>query len=175
MASKSVTFTPAVNQRTRENPEGKMGFKSDTHDFVFFSETNEIHFRVGADVTLNKGCYYIDWTIAEVPWKSDQPKYHAPARTMVEVVAAVTDKYSFAVTSFAGGIIYKGTSSPFLKVSVSNSPYSDVKVVPAMATANDKVTFSPTELSFGPDDTEKFFLIQVAADYDLEVTGNNLS
>lgn len=77
---------------------------------------------------------------------------------MVEVVAAVTDKWTFSVEGFSGGNVYIGTSSPDIGVSVSNSPFADVTVNLALdGGANDKVTFSPASLSFGSDDSVKYF------------------
>lgn len=77
---------------------------------------------------------------------------------MVEVVAAITDKYQFSLESFSGGNVYKGTSSPDIGVSISNSPFTDVTVNLALdGGTNDKVTFSPSSLAFGSEDSVKYF------------------
>lgn len=64
MAAEKVTLSPSSNVRSLVNPDTKIAYTS-AEDFVFFSATNEINFRVGADINLSKGIYYIDWSITE--------------------------------------------------------------------------------------------------------------
>jgi len=161
LASEKVTLSPTTNSRSRKNPESKIAFKSAIHNYIFYGEVNEIMFRVGADINLTKGLYYIDWSITEVGHGGNNvpsTHYHAPAKTMVEVVAAVTNKYSFSVEGFSGGNTYKGTNSPDIGVSVSNAPFTDVTVnLALLGGTNEHVSFEPSTLTFGPDDLIKYF------------------
>jgi len=170
MSSKSVTLTASNNTRTRKNPENNIQFKSDVENFVFYSENTSIHFRVGADINLAKGIYYINWSISEEGHSAnnDVQQYHQPMKTKVEVVAKKANKWSFQVEGFTGGNTYKGTSSPDIGVSVSNSPFSDVTVgLSLLGGENTEVTFEPSSLVFGPEDTVKYFRITIGSDYDL--------
>jgi len=99
MAADKVTLTPSNNTRARVNPDSNIAFQSMVESFVFFSEANMIHFRVGANIDLSKGIYFIDWSITETQHNTNNTgdHYHAPAKTKVEVVAAVANKYTFAV------------------------------------------------------------------------------
>lgn len=77
---------------------------------------------------------------------------------MVEVVAKVTNKYQFSVEGFTGSNTYKGTNSPDIAVSISNSPFSDVTVgLALLGGTNENVTFEPASLTFGPEDSTKYF------------------
>jgi hypothetical protein len=160
MASKSVTLTPTSNTRSRKNPDAKIAFQSPLNNFVFFSETNEIYFRVGADISLSKGLYYIDWAITEASHStSNTPDshYHHPAKTKVEVVAKTNGKYSLSVEAFDGNA-YKGTNSPDIAVSVSNAPFSDVTVsLSLVGGTNENIVFEPASLLFNADHTTKYF------------------
>lgn len=149
------------NPRTRKNPDSKIQFKSTVNNYIFYSEVTEIYFRVGADLNLSKGKYYIDWSITEVGHGTNNTSdthYHQPAKTLVEVVAAVTGKYSFTVEGFTGGNTYKGTNSPDIAISTTNAPFSDVTVnLALLGGTNENVVFEPASLSFGSDNTTKYF------------------
>lgn len=100
MSSASVTLSPSANKRSRNHKDNSIAFQSPEHNFVFFSEVNSINFRVGADISLSKGIYYIDWSITEVSHGTSNTadaKYHHPRKTKVEVIANTTGKYSFSV------------------------------------------------------------------------------
>lgn len=164
MASAKVTLTPTSNSRSREAPGAKLEFQSAFNNFAFFSEVNEINFRVGADLSLNKGLYYINWSITESGHDTNNTSashYHAPAKTTVEVVAATNGKYDFVVEGFTGGNVYKGTTSPDIAVTVSNAPFSDVSVnLALLATGgNENVVFSPASLLFNAGTTTNYFNI----------------
>jgi hypothetical protein len=65
------------------------------------------------------------------------------------------------------GPTYVGTSSPSMGVRVSNSPHSDVKLKLSLANADQTgITFTPDTLTFGAGDTELFYRVNIAADYD---------
>lgn len=105
MASQSVTLSASSNPRSRKNPDSKIAVRSGLHQFVFYGEVNQIGIRVGADINLTKGLYYLDWDITEVGYGGqsvDDKHYHQPMKTKVEVVAAVTDKYQVMIENFAG-------------------------------------------------------------------------
>lgn len=161
LASEKVILTPSSNTRTRKNPDSKIQFKSSINNYIFYSEVNSITFRVGADLNLTKGLYYIDWAITETGHGTNNTSdthYHHPAKTMVEVVAAVTGKYNFIVEGFSGGNTYKGTNSPDIAVYTTNAPFSDVTVnLALLGGTNENIVFEPASLSFGPDDTWKYF------------------
>lgn len=169
-------LTPTSNPRSDRSPDGKLGYSSPIHDFTLFSGVNEIHFRVGADITLAKGIYYINWSVEETRYDnsadSSVATYHEPTKTMVEVVAKKNNKYQFTTNSPAGLNVPKGTYTTDITVSVSNAPYADVTLDLALstATADANVVISPNQLVFEKDVTEKSFRIQVTSDY--VVTGN---
>jgi hypothetical protein len=64
MKAKKVVLEPTANERTKNNPSGKLAFVS-PQDFTLYQEVTEIHFMVGADISLDKGVYYIDWKLEE--------------------------------------------------------------------------------------------------------------
>lgn len=170
MASKSVKLTASNNTRVRKNPEANIAFQSLVHDFTFYSEVTQIHFRVGADINLSKGIYYINWQIEEEGHSANSTvkQYHQPAKTQVEVVAKTTNKWAFTVEGFTGGNTYKGTYSPDIGISVSNSPFSDVTVgLSLLGGTNEHVVFEPQSLIFGPEDSVKYFRIKIDSAYDL--------
>lgn len=167
MGSAKVTYSASVNPRSRSNPEAKIQTRSELYNFVMFSEVNEIHFRVGADISLSKGIYYLDWTLTEEGFTNDS-HYHAPAKTMVEVVAKTVNKYSFSIEGFSGGATYKDSTSPAIGVMTTNAPFSDVTVnLALLGGTNENVVFEPSTLTFGPDETSKYFKIRIADGYDL--------
>lgn len=138
---------------------------------MILSEVDEIHFRVGANINLGKGLYYIDWSITEESFTfagvETANHYHAPAKTMVEVVAKVTGKYSFSVQNLVGNPI-KGTNSPSIGVSVSNAPFEGVNLNLALSGGdNANMTFEPSVLEFTKTDTVKYFTINVSSDWDM--------
>jgi len=169
-------LTPTSNPRSERNPDGKLGYSSPVHDFTLYSGVNEIHFRVGADITLAKGIYYINWSVEETQYDNSSDSsvaaYHEPTKTMVEVVAKKNNKYQFTTNAPAGLNVPKGTYTADITVSVSNSPYADVTLDLALstATADANVVISPNQLVFEKDVTMKSFRIQVTSDY--VVTGN---
>jgi len=170
MAAKSVTLTASNNSRVRKNPDANIAFQSPVQNFIFYSEVTKLQFRVGADLNLSKGIYYINWQISEESHSSGSTTrtYHQPAKTKVEVVAKTANKWAFAVEGFTGGNTYKGTYSPDIGVSVSNSPFTGVTVeLSLLGGANENITFEPASLSFGPEDHVKYFRIKVDSDYDL--------
>lgn len=97
MAAKSVKLTPSNNTRVRKNPESNIAYQSSVHNFDFYSEVTAIYFRVGAEINLSKGIYYINWQIEEEGHSSNNnvKQYHQPAKTKVEVVAKTTGKWTF--------------------------------------------------------------------------------
>lgn len=171
MASQSVVLTASNNPRSRKNPDSKIAVRSSLHQFTFFNEINQIGIRVGADINLTKGLYYLDWDITEVGYGGqnvEDSHYHHPMKTKVEVVAKVTGKFQFKIENFAGGATYKGTNSPSIRVYVDNAPFSDVTVnLALLGGTNENITFEPSTLTFGPDVTEKFFSIKIDSDYNL--------
>jgi len=172
MQAKSVVLTASANPRTRTNPDSKLSFLSNEYAFTFFQEYTQITFRVGAALSLTKGLYYIDWTKVETEQTSTYAKsthYHHPVKTLVEVVEAVANKYSFTAETLGVNAIV-GTSTPDIGVSITtgNSPYSDVTITMALSAGSDtNITFDPSSLSYGPNDVTKYFRIAVAAAYDL--------
>jgi len=170
MQAKKIVLAATANSRTRTNPDSKLSFLSNDYNFTFFQEYTQITFRVGAAFSLTKGLYYIDWTKDETTQDSTYAKtthYHHPVKTLVEVVEAVTNKYAFVAQSLGVNAI-KGTETPAIAVSTTNSPFSDVSITFGLAAgANTNVTFDPTSLTFGPNDLAKYFTINVSNDYDL--------
>jgi len=145
LASQSVTLTATASTRSRKNPDSKLAFQSLTHDFVIKSEVSSINFRVGADISLSKGIYYIEWSISETGHSSsnsDENHYHEPAKTKVEVISTSTSYTKNFVTEGFGGQTFKGTTSPDIGISVSNSPFSDVTVTLSLVSGtNENITF----------------------------------
>lgn len=81
MASNKIVLSAASNPRSRKNPDSKIQFQSPIHNYIFFSEVNSIYFRVGADLNLSKGLYYIDWSITETGHGTNNTSdthYHHP-------------------------------------------------------------------------------------------------
>lgn len=169
MQSKSVKLTPSNNPRARNNPGENIKFQSLVHDFLFISGYNAIHFRVGAALNLAKGIYYIDWSITEEEWDANQGKqYHQPKKTMVEVIAKTNNKYAITVEGFGNGNVYKGTTSPSIGLSITNSPFDDMTVaLSLLGGTNENITFKPASLTFGSEDRTKYFAIEISSDYDL--------
>lgn len=178
MQAKKIVLTPTSNARTRVNPDSKLGYQSLIATFQFFQEETNIAMRVGADVTLSKGLYYIDWSIEETSQSStvaNAAQYHQPVRTLVEVVAAVNNKWTFAVQGFANGTVNQGTKSPDIGVSVSNAPFADVAIALALSGgANENIIMHPSSLTFGPQDTMKYFKIEVTSDYDISTASQQI-
>lgn len=172
MGARSVTLNASANSNTRVAPGTNLEFASTTNEFVFQSEENQIYFRVGAAKALSKGQYYIDWSITEVKYESNNTPaqvYHAPAKTLVEVVAETQDKYPVTIDSFTGSNVYIGTKSPSIGARITNSPHSDITVEPTLLVANSKITFEPAQLTFGKDDLVQYFKVVIASDYDTTV------
>lgn len=89
MQAKKIVLTPTANPRSRVAPDSKLAFSSEIHAFTFYQEYTAVHFKVGADISLSRGLYYIDWAKEETGQAStnaDTTHYHHPARTLVEVV-----------------------------------------------------------------------------------------
>lgn len=167
MKAKSVILTPTENSRTRKNPDGKLAFTSD-QKFTLFQEVTEIHFKVGADINLAKGVYYIDWKINEDGQTSTglTDHYQRPVKTRVEVVEKTTDKYTFVADSFSTPA-YVGTSTPSMSVHVSNAPYADVTVKLELKDKDQTdIKFTPDSLVFAPGVTELFYRVEIASTYD---------
>lgn len=178
MQAKKIVLTPTSNSRTRVNPDSKLGYQSLIATFQFFQEETSIAMRVGADVTLSKGLYYIDWTIEETSQSTtvaNSAQYHQPVRTLVEVVAAVNNKWTFSVQGFANGTVNQGTKSPDIGVSVSNAPFADVAIALALSGgANENIIMHPASLTFGPTDTIKYFKIEVTSAYDISTASQQI-
>lgn len=171
--SKSVKLTPSLNTNTSPDPTGNISYSSELHDWTLYQDDSEIWFKVGAAINTPKGIYYLNWKIEEVPNESsdataDTTHYTAPPKTRVEVVEKGTNnEKKFNVVALAD-TLKKGTKSPYIKVSVSNAPFTDVTVKLSLAsTDTTTVKFSPESLIFNSSDTEKYFQIEVTADYDL--------
>lgn len=159
MAAKSVTLTASSNNKTRVDPGNSLNYISPVHSFKFFSEVNSINFRVGADVGLKKGIYYIDWSKTETKHSSSSADhYHAPAKTKVEVIAATANKWTFSVDGFTNQNTYIGHNSPDIALSVANAPFSDVTVTLSVAAgANENIVFEPATLLFNSENTTRYF------------------
>jgi hypothetical protein len=177
MQAKKIVLEATANSRSRTNPESKLAWTSEAFNYTFFQEYTVITFRVGADKTLSKGLYYINWTKTETGQASSTSPtthYHHPVRTLVEVVAAVTNKWAFTCETLGSSAI-KGTSTPDIGLSTTNSPFSDVQITFALsAGTNSSITFDPTSLTFGPNDLKKYFRIAVAADYDISTASQQI-
>lgn len=128
MQAKKIVLTGTANPRSRTNPESKLAWQSNVYHYTLFQEVLQVTFRVGADITLSKGLYWIDWAKEETGQTSTTnatTHYHHPVRTLVEVVAAVANKYTFTCETL-GSAAVKGTTSPAVAISTTNSPFSDV-------------------------------------------------
>jgi len=87
-AANKLVLTATPNEKTRVAPGAMLATTSEENGFTFYSQLNQIYFRVGADVNLSKGIYYLDWSITETQYSStntESNKYHHPIRTKVEV------------------------------------------------------------------------------------------
>lgn len=82
MESGLITLEPSANTRTTVNPGAKLGFLNNC-EMKFKQNESTIYFHVGADITLTKGIYYIDWAITET---STENYYTKAKKTKVEVV-----------------------------------------------------------------------------------------
>lgn len=161
MQSSVVELTPTASARTSPAPGALLGFQNNC-SWKFKNDESMIHFRVGADISLSKGIYYVDWAVAE----TETANYYAKTkRTKVEVIAQTANKWQFSVDDYSGKAIYKGHSSPSLKLSVTNAPFTKATVTLKLATADANITFSPTSLEFDANHTERFFKINVASEY----------
>lgn len=173
MASPKLILTPSTNSRSKTNPDSKIAITSEIHKFTFYQKTTEISFKVGADISLVKGLYYIDWTIEETAQATSvtSKQYYKPTKTLVEVVAAKTsNQFPFIVNSFSGQDAFKGTRTPNIEIKIDNSPFSDVTVTPSLDGGNNSnVIFHPSALTFRSIDTTKYFQIEVTKDYDTSV------
>jgi hypothetical protein len=170
MQAKKIVLTGTANPRSRVNPEAKIAWKSADFSYTFYQEYTQITFKVGADITLSKGLYWIDWAKEETGQTSttnETTHYHHPVRTLVEVVAKVSNKYSFTCETLGSNAI-KGTSTPALAVSTTNSPFADVQISFGLSAGdNANISFTPASLTFGPNDLSKHFVINVTSDYDI--------
>lgn len=170
MQAKKIVLTGTANPRSRTNPEAKLAWQSKDFSYTFFQEYTQITFKVGADITLSKGLYWIDWAKVETGQTSTTnatTHYHHPVRTLVEVVGKVANKYSFTTQSLGSNVI-KGTSSPALAISTTNSPFADVQISFGLSAGdNANITFEPASVTFGPNDLTKYYSIKVSSDYDI--------
>lgn len=165
MESTSITLKATANTRTNPAPNGKIDFKSPIHNFEFKSDETQIHFRVGAAVDLSKGIYYLDWTITE---NTTTNYYNKAVKTKVEVIAKKENHYAFSVEAPTQAIT-KGYSSPAIRVSTTNAPFTAVSVGLKLANANTAITFTPTSLTFNSVTTEQYFQINIDAAYKAAV------
>jgi len=170
MQAKKIVLEGTANPRSRTNPESKLAWTSEVWAYTFYQEYTQIAFRVGADKTLSKGLYWINWSKTETGQSSSTSPtthYHHPTRTLVEVVAAVTNKWAFTCETLGSSAI-KGTSTPDIGLATTNSPFSDVQITFALsAGTNAAITFDPTSLTFGPNDLKKYFKIAISSEYDI--------
>lgn len=166
LEAKSVAFSASVNGNTPDN--GGFSFSSFKHSWLMLQDEWEIHFRVAAAATMQKGLYYLTWAITE----TKQPQvtegwYSPPPNTLVEVPAYKAQIYAFNVDSI--NAISVGTTSLPVRVRVNNAPHTDVTVtLEVLAPYNDTVSVSPTTLEYVPDLNSLYFTIKVAADHDFE-------
>jgi len=177
MQAKKIVLTGTANPRSRTNPESKLAWQSKVYAYTFFQEYTEITFKVGADITLSKGLYYIDWAKEETGQTSTTnatTHYHHPARTLVEVVAKVSNKYAFTCETLGSNAV-KGTSTPDIGISTTNSPFSDVQIAFGLSAGeNANITFDPASVTFGPNDLTKYFRIAVGASYDISTASQQI-
>ena len=130
MQAKKIDLSARANIRSRTNPVDQLNWTSAEYSFTFFQEYTQITFKVGADISLSKGLYYIDWSKIETGQTSENTSsvhYHHPVRTLVEVVGKVNNKYAFTCETLVADAI-KGTSTPYIGISTTNSPFSDVSI-----------------------------------------------
>jgi hypothetical protein len=99
LSAKSVLLDPTGNTRTTVPPGDKLDFRSDVHKFKIYQGVDAIQYRVGADLTLEKGVYYIDWSLNEEEQSTSNATskhYEDPEKTKVEVIT--TGTYDFTAT-----------------------------------------------------------------------------
>jgi hypothetical protein len=164
MAAKQIVFTPTTNSRTPDG--GKLKYTSVADNWTLFQSYYSIQFRVCAAIDTTKGLYYIDWSNNETKQTGlNDVQYDIPASTLVEVVAKVSGKYTFAVSTIPN--VVTGFTSVPIKITISNSPCSDVTVNIAVSGTPANISVTPTALTFNQDVTTRYFQIQVASNYDL--------
>ena len=130
MQAKKVVLTGTANPRSRTNPLSNLALTSVEYDFTFFQGYTQITFRIGASSSLSKGLYYIDWATTETGQNSTASTsvlYHHPVRTLVEVVTSGNNSHAFTCSTLGSAAI-KGTSTPYLALSTTSSPFSDVSI-----------------------------------------------
>ena len=177
MQAQKIVLTASANVRSRTAPSTRIAFTSAEYAFTFFQEYTQINFKVGADINITKGLYYIDWSKVEtgqVSSTNSSTHYHHPVRTLVEVVAKVDNKFAFTCETLGTDAI-KGTSTPNIGISTTNSPFSDVTILFGLQAGNNaNITFSPNTVVFGPNDLTKYYTINVTADYDISTASQQV-
>jgi len=164
MAAKNIAFTPVTNPRTPDG--GKLKYTSVISNWILFQSFYSMQFRVAAAVDMPKGLYYIDWTIKEEQ-QTGVPdiQYDIPPSTLVEVAAKVAGKYNFAISSIPD--VALGYSSVPVKVTITNSPHTDVTVDITVSGSPANISVTPKALTFAPDTNVLYFQVSVDKSYDV--------
>jgi hypothetical protein len=133
-------------------------------------------FRVAAALNTAKGLYYINWGKDETRQNgATKDSYHPPPKTMVEVVAMVSNKYQFSVDTLVTAIPIGTTSVP-IRIHVSNAPATDATVNLSLTSgANTNITINPVTLTFSPDVNERYFEITIDSKYDTTVSTQSIA
>ena len=174
MLAQRVTLTPTTNERTPDG--GLLKYESYVHEFAMFLEQTSINFKITADLNITKGLYYIDWAVDELPQSGYTERYNPPPKTLVEIPALTEKKYHVSVAQLVYAVPHGETSVPII-VSIPNAPASDIKVSLSVVQGdNVGILLTPSELEFGPGETEKSFIITVEASYNMStIRSQNLS
>jgi hypothetical protein len=164
MAAKYITFTPTTNPRTPDS--GKLKYTSVISNWILFQSFYSMQFRVAAAVDMPKGLYYVDWANKEEQ-QTGVPdiQYDIPPSTLVEVAAKVAGKYTFAISSIPD--IALGYTSVPVKVTLSNSPHTDVAVNIVVSGTPANISVTPKALTFAPDTNVLYFQVSVDKSYDI--------
>ena len=158
MAARKVELNPYTNPRTSD-ADG-LSYSSRLHSFNFMQADLEIWFRVGASIDMAKGLYYINWNMNEQHQEgSKHYHYHPPVKTLVEVVAKTPGRHSISVEQDSNITFQVGYTSPPIRLSVANSPASDVTVNLTSSTSG--ITVNPLSVVFTPDVNERYFEITI--------------
>lgn len=164
LAAKQIVFSASTSTRTADG--GRLKYTSAVDDWTLRQSANSIQFRVAAAIDLSKGLYYIQWSNGETKQTGrTEVQYDPPVSTLVEVGPKTLGKYSFSIATIPS--IPAGSLSLPIKVSLTNSPHTDVTFNIYVNKNSPNISIQPAGLVFGPDVSERYFQIQVASNYDV--------
>ena len=164
LAAKQIVFSPATSTRTPDG--GRLKYTSAVDKWTLLQSAYSVQFRVAAGIDLPKGLYYIQWSNNETKQTGrTEVQYDPPVSTLVEVGPKTLGKYVFSVAAIPS--VPAGSLSLPIKVSITNSPHTDVIFNIYVDKSSPAISILSAGLIFGPDVSERYFQIQVASNFDV--------